>query len=119
MLLLRCAGGCTCGGRCGGRGEDHGPLDELINGGATRALVRRPVRPGTPTLQRQADDAAVHNGSASGVETAFLGVCEVIPVGRCTPCIPWPTSSTGFRRWCHSQVCGNIGCADSCDPHDC
>jgi Domain of unknown function (DUF4157) len=74
---------------------------------------------GAPALQRQDDDAAVDNGSAPGGETSSSWMCDQLPIGWCTPCIPWLTSPTGFRKWCHTQVCGNLGCVDSCDPHDC
>jgi hypothetical protein len=74
---------------------------------------------GAPALQRQDDDAAVDNGSASGDEASSSWMCDQLPIGWCTPCIPWLTSPTGFRKWCHTQVCGNLGCVDSCDPHDC
>jgi hypothetical protein len=74
---------------------------------------------GAPALQRQVDDAALDNGSAPGDETSSSWMCDQIPIGRCSPCIPWLTSSTGFRKWCHAEICGNEGCVDFCKPHDC
>jgi hypothetical protein len=78
---------------------------------------------GAPALQRQGDDGAVDNDSASGDEASSSWMCNQIPINNCTICMPWPMSRTGFRKWCHWQLCGigpHSGCGpDFCKSYDC
>jgi hypothetical protein len=82
-----------------------------------------PSADGAPTVSGSATgtDEAKQNsdGSAASAQSWSSRMCDLIPIGTCSPCVPWFASSTGFRKWCHQQVCGNLGCADNCVPKDC